>query len=52
MSSLVIFDTSVFIDHLRADRHNERIAAVSGLVRISSDFELIREYRDVALEVW
>jgi predicted nucleic acid-binding protein len=36
MSSLVIFDTSVFIDHLRADRHHERIAAASGLVRISS----------------
>ena len=36
MSSLVIFDTSVFIDHLRTGCHQERIESVSGLIRTSS----------------
>ena len=36
MSSLVIFDTSIFIDQLRAGRHQARIQAVSGLVRTSA----------------
>ena len=36
MSSLVIFDTSIFIDHLRTGRHQERIESVTGLIRTSS----------------
>ncbi len=36
MSSLVIFDTSVFIDQLRTGRHQERIHAVAGLLRTSA----------------
>jgi predicted nucleic acid-binding protein len=36
VSNLVIFDTSVFIDHLRTGCHRERIEAVSGLIRTSS----------------
>lgn len=36
MSSLVIFDTSVFVDQLRTARHQARIEAVSGLIRNSS----------------
>ena len=36
MSSLVIFDTSVFVDQLRTARHQARIAAVTGLIRSSS----------------
>ncbi len=36
MSNLIIFDTSIFIEHLRTNRHRERIATVSGLVRTSS----------------
>lgn len=36
MSNLVIFDTSIFIEHLRTNRHPARIAAVSGLIRTSS----------------
>ena len=36
MSSLVLFDTSVFIDHLRTRRHQERFESVSGLIRTSS----------------
>ena len=36
MSSFVIFDTSVFIDHLRTGCHRERIESVSGLIRTSS----------------
>jgi predicted nucleic acid-binding protein len=36
VSNLVIFDTSVFIDHLRTGRHQERIDSVSGLIRTSS----------------
>ncbi len=36
MSSLVIFDTSIFIDHLRTNRHRRRIEDVSGLIRTSA----------------
>ena len=36
MSSLFVFDTSVFIDQLRTGRHQTRIDALSGLVRTSS----------------
>lgn len=36
MSSLVIFDTSIFIDHLRTGRHRRRIEDVSGLIRTSA----------------
>jgi predicted nucleic acid-binding protein len=36
VSSLVVFDTSIFIDHLRTNRHRRRIEAVSGLIRTSS----------------
>jgi predicted nucleic acid-binding protein len=36
VSSLVIFDTSIFIDHLRTGRHGQRILAVTGLVRNSA----------------
>ena len=36
VSSLVIFDTSIFIDQLRTGRHGERIQAVIGLVRTSA----------------
>ncbi len=35
-SNLVIFDTSVFIDHLRTGCYKERLAAVNGLIRSSS----------------
>ena len=36
VSSLVIFDTSIFIDHLRTNCHAERIANIKGLIRTSS----------------
>ena len=36
MSSLVIFDTSIFIDHLRTNCHAERIKNIRGLIRTSS----------------
>lgn len=36
MSNLLIFDTSIFIDHLRTNRHRQRIETVSGLIRTSS----------------
>ena len=36
MSNLIIFDTSVFIDHLRTNRHRERIEVVTGVIRTSS----------------
>ena len=36
MGNLVIFDTSVFIDHLRTGCHQQRIASVTGLIRTSS----------------
>ena len=36
MNNLVIFDTSVFVDHLRTGCHQERIDAVTGLIRTSA----------------
>ena len=36
MNNLVVFDTSIFIDHLRTGRHHQRIAATMGLVRNSA----------------
>jgi predicted nucleic acid-binding protein len=36
VSNLVIFDTSIFIDHLRTGRHQQRIESVAGLIRTSS----------------
>lgn len=36
VSSLVIFDTSIFIDHLRTGRHQDRIESTIGLIRNSS----------------
>ena len=36
MSNLAIFDTSIFIDHLRTGCHQQRIESLSGLIRISS----------------
>jgi predicted nucleic acid-binding protein len=36
VSNLVIFDTSIFIDHLRTNRHRQRIETVNGLIRTSS----------------
>lgn len=36
MSSLIIFDTSVFVDHLRSGCHRERLETISGLIRTSS----------------
>jgi predicted nucleic acid-binding protein len=36
VSNIVIFDTSVFVDHLRTGCHQERIEFMSGLIRTSS----------------
>jgi len=36
MSSLAIFDTSIFVDQLRTGRHTHRISSFVGLVRTSS----------------
>ena len=36
MNSLVIFDTSVFVDHLRTGSHQERINSVTGIIRTSA----------------
>lgn len=36
MSSFVVFDTSIFVDQLRTNRHQDRIQAVSGLIRTSA----------------
>ncbi|OPY03279.1 MAG: tRNA(fMet)-specific endonuclease VapC [Syntrophorhabdus sp. PtaB.Bin184] len=36
MNSIVLFDTSVFVDHLRTGCHQERIASVTGLIRTSA----------------
>ncbi len=33
---VIIFDTSIFIDHLRTNRHAERFRNLSGLIRNSS----------------
>jgi predicted nucleic acid-binding protein len=35
-NKLIIFDTSIFIDHLRANKHAERLRNFSGLIRNSS----------------
>lgn len=36
MNSIVIFDTSVLVDHLRTGCHQERIHSVMGLIRTSA----------------
>ena len=36
MSNLAIFDTSIFIDHLRTGCHQQRIESLIGLIRMSS----------------
>jgi predicted nucleic acid-binding protein len=36
VSSLIIIDTSIFIDHLRTGCHRERLDSLIGLVRLSS----------------
>jgi predicted nucleic acid-binding protein len=36
VSNLAIFDTSIFIDHLRTGRHQQRIDRLNCLVRLSS----------------
>jgi predicted nucleic acid-binding protein len=36
VSSFIIFDTSIFVDHLRTGRHQQRIDSTSGLIRTSS----------------
>ena len=36
MSNLIIFDTSIFIDHLRTGRHQQSIESLTGLIRMSS----------------
>jgi predicted nucleic acid-binding protein len=36
VTSLIIFDTSVFVDHLRTGCHQERIESVTGLIRTSA----------------
>jgi predicted nucleic acid-binding protein len=36
VNNFVIFDTSIFIDHLRTARHQQRIESVAGLIRTSS----------------
>src|SRR5215468_3473941 len=36
MSNFVVFDTSIFVDHLRTGRHQQQIARTIGLVRNSA----------------
>lgn len=36
MSNQIIFDTSIFIDHLRTGCHQEKVDTISGLIRTSS----------------
>jgi predicted nucleic acid-binding protein len=36
LSSVVILDTSIFVDYLRNARHEDRIRSLTGLVRTSS----------------
>jgi predicted nucleic acid-binding protein len=36
LSSLVILDTSIFVDYLRYGRHEDRIDSLTGVVRTSS----------------
>jgi predicted nucleic acid-binding protein len=35
VSSVIVFDSSIFIDQLRAGRHTARIQSVTGLIRTS-----------------
>jgi predicted nucleic acid-binding protein len=35
-SNLIVFDTSIFIDHLRTGCHQKRVDSLSGLIRTSS----------------
>jgi predicted nucleic acid-binding protein len=35
-SSLLILDTSIFVDYLRNERHEDRIGSLTGIVRTSS----------------
>lgn len=35
-TKLVVFDTSVFIDHLRTNKHKDRLLNLKGLIRNSS----------------
>ena len=36
MTNFVVFDTSIFVDHLRTGRHQQQIARTIGLVRNSA----------------
>jgi predicted nucleic acid-binding protein len=36
MSSLVIFDTSIFVDYLRLRRHQQRLQTLTGIIRTSA----------------
>ena len=36
MSTLIVFDTSIFVDHLRTGLHRERLVSLTGLVRTSA----------------
>lgn len=36
MNSLVVFDTSIFIDYLRQKRHRERLQNLTGFIRTSA----------------
>jgi predicted nucleic acid-binding protein len=36
VSNQIIFDTSIFIDHLRTGCHQEKVDTISGLIRTSS----------------
>ncbi|HVI06951.1 MAG TPA: type II toxin-antitoxin system VapC family toxin [Candidatus Binatia bacterium] len=36
MSEMVVLDTSIFVDNLRAGRHQQKIESLTGLVRNSS----------------
>jgi predicted nucleic acid-binding protein len=36
VNGIIIFDTSVFVDHLRTGCHQERIDSVTGLIRTSA----------------
>jgi len=36
VNNIVIFDTSIFIDHLRTGRHRQLLESVTGLIRTSS----------------
>jgi len=36
MTNLVIFDTSIFVDYLRQERHQERLENLTGILRTSA----------------